>query len=144
MTCFLYNGKTARKYCSENGLRYDRFFYWMEKGLSVEESIEKIRNNNHHNLKWEYNGKSIYVYCKENNLLYNSVIRAIKKGKSVEEAIKKSQELRYNKGRPAKYKYDGKSLKKYCKLKNLFYQTIYHRIRKGFDIEKSVKGNKNV
>ena len=138
MTCFLIDGKTVKKYCEENGLRYDRFYYWMEKGLSVEESIEKIKTNNHHNRKWVYNGESIFIYCKRNNLLYNSVIKSIKNGMSVEDAIEKSRRLKNKKGRPAKIQYNGESVRKYCEGNNLFYQTIYHRLRSGMNIEKAI------
>ena len=138
MTCFRIDGKTVKKYCMENNLNYSRFYYWMEHGLSVKESIKKIEQSEHNGRKWMYNKVSVFMYCKNNDLLYNTVVRFIKKGLSIEDAIKKAEKLRHKKGRPPKYEYKGISLEKYCN------QTIFHRLRKGMDIEEAIRWNKNV
>lgn len=135
MTCFIKDGQTVKKYCEKNNLSYDRFFYWINKGLSVDESLDKIRSNSHHGRKWEYNGESIFIYCRKNNLLYNSVVRSIKKGMSVDEALEKSRKLRHKRGRPRKYEIDGLSVRDFCKREGLTIGKAYYGI---------IKGEKNV
>lgn len=143
MTCFNVNGVTLRKYCIENGIKYSRVYSWLEKGYSIQESIENAKNIKS-NLKWVKNGKSVLKICKESKIFYNSVLRAIKKGCSIDEAIEKSKRLRYIHGRPVKYEYNGQRLRKYCIDNGISYSTLYYWLKKGLSVEKAIRRVKNV
>lgn len=143
MTCFNINGITLRKYCLLNNIRYGRVYRWLEKGYSISGSIERAKNNTN-TAKWVSGNKSVFKICKDNGLFYNSVMRAIKKGYSVEEAIEKSKKLRYIKGRPVKYEYNGERLRKYCLENGISYTRLYYWIKKGLTIEQAIRRVKNV
>lgn len=143
MTCFNVNGVTLRKYCIENGIKYSRVYSLLERGYSIQESIENAQNIKP-NLKWVKNGKSVLQICKESKIFYNSVLRAIKKGCSIDEAIEKSKRLRYIHGRPVKYKYNGEKLLKYCIDNGLKYSKIYYWLKSGLSVEEAIRRVKNV
>lgn len=146
MACFYINGKLLKHYCEENGISYGKCYYWLDKyGFSVEEAVKKVLSGEKKsNLKWEYNGESVFKYCEKYNLLYNSVVRGIKKGLSVEEAIERAKSLRHKMGVPAKYKYNGKSFRSVCRELGINYQTAYHWLKNGYDVEFVIRRLKNV
>lgn len=94
MTCFKINKTTVRKWCIENGISYNRIYYWIEKGLSMEEAIEKAKQpkNNGRPSKYQYKGENIIDYCKEENISYSSVYWLIKNGVDVDTAVEKVKE----------------------------------------------------
>lgn len=91
MTCFKINKTTMRKWCIENRISYNRIYYWIEKGLSMEEAIEKSKEQKKFGRpsKFQYNGESLMDYCKKENISYSSVYRFIKNGMDVGNAINK-------------------------------------------------------
>lgn len=66
MICFrMKDGKSARKYCIENGIKYGRFFVLVDAGLSTEEAIKIATNNGDSIVKRILNELKIAI--KENN-----------------------------------------------------------------------------
>lgn len=136
MTCFFINGKSLKHYCKENGISYERTYYWLDKrGMSVDEAINIVKKGLKTNLKWKVNGESLNIYCKKNNILYNTVERLILKGMSIDKAIKRSKKFRNKRGRAVKYIKNGKSFVSICKDLSINYQTAYYWLKKGYDVE---------
>ena len=139
MTCFRIDGQTVKQYCNKNGISYNSFYRYVDKhGLSIEEALKKAQSKHKDNLKWVVGGKSLYKFCMENDLIYNAVVRGVKKGLSIEQAIEKSRQLRYKKGTPVKYSYNGESLLHYCYRNNINYGKVYYWMNKGLGLDKAL------
>jgi len=39
-----YNGQRLGKYCLENGINYPTLYYWIKKGLTIEQAIRRVKN----------------------------------------------------------------------------------------------------
>lgn len=145
MSCFYINGIGLKRYCEDNNIKYSKVYFWINKGLSVEDSIKKtLSNTNYPQTKWIKDGQSVYHICKKNGILYNSVVKFIKKGVSIEKAIKIVGDKVYKRGRPSKYVYDGVGLLSYCKKNNLDYMNVFYYIKKGLSIKEAIERVKNV
>ena len=91
MTCFRIGNETVYKFCKKNGISYASFWRKIEKGASVEESIEWAKNSQKRvwsHPKHFYNGYPIVTLLGYNSIPYRRVMHKIRRGKSVEEAIK--------------------------------------------------------
>ena len=79
MSCFFINGGSVRKYCLRNGIDYFRFYYWMDRGCTVEEALDmakKSAEKGHRNTKHFYNGVPLIEYCRKHKLCYNVISTA--------------------------------------------------------------------
>lgn len=134
MSCFFYNGSSVRKYCLKNGIDYMRFYYWMERGQTVEYSLQRAKEtaeNGTRNVKYFYKGVPLIEYCRKKDLCYNMILKKVSEGYSIDEAIHKKFKRT---GVKPKYKYMGMSLSKFCAKNKISYNAVYYRILKGGSI----------
>lgn len=149
MSCFFINGGSVRKYCLRNGIDYFRFYYWMDRGCTVEEALDmakKSAEKGHRNTKHFYNGVPLIEYCRKHKLCYNVILKRYMNGYSMEEAIKRKFKKT---GMKAKYTYRGCSLLNFCNKNKISYFSVYNKMLKGFKLNDimdnimKIRGDKN-
>lgn len=141
MTCFNIDGKTVRQYCMEKGLKYMNFYYWMDKGDTVEEALRKSEAIKERgfgkNIKHKYKGMSLSQYCEKIGVCYNSVIKRVCNGEDIKQALYNIKNKVRKKIDP-KYKYKGVGLYEFCHKNKISYNAIYYRMLKGYSVERAV------
>lgn len=141
-----YKGMNLPAYCEKIGLKYSivisriRRFKEIEKykSYSDEKLIEMATSPDYQRLyyyKYMYKGLAITKYCSINHMSPRKVIDAIEQtqndekyqGLEIEEII----EIAMNnlEDKRLRYTLDGMSLRKYCDLHNIRYDTVRYRIR---------------
>lgn len=146
---YLYNNKTLKKHCEENGYdylvmarRYDRLR--LKYPDYDEKNIYKIIFDEKLYFQttdiYNYGGMPLSKYCDINKLDYDRIIKRMKKTRAkdykintkeaLEEAVKHYEYIAKKKLNTCRYFYKGIGIKKYCEKNNINYNMIRHRIKK--------------
>ncbi len=90
----LWNGvyKSLKQICKDENSNYGRAKLWLQKGKSLEESIELAKTNNNANVFYEYNGLTYnqnqlsILLAKELNTLPHTIQQRLRKGMTIQQA----------------------------------------------------------